>query len=324
MVGGEAASEGASDEAGPARQDQTGWGADDLQGQALASYGFRPGRNAQQAVLAAQQQVQAGYRTVVDVDLEKFFDRVNHDILMDRLAKRIVDKRVLRLIRRYLQAGILVHGVCIERQEGTPQGGLLSPLLANVLLDEVDRELQRRGHRFVRYADDCNVYVGSRRAGERVLGALRGCYAKLALKVNESKTAVGPVWGRKFLGYCFQAGTQLQTYCLVAHEALVRLRERLRRMTARQRGRSVVQVVQELQEFVPGWKAYFRLASSRKARLEWSWTNGYATACGRCNSSNGSAARPSTGSCADLGRPNRMPAWWRPIPAVGGATAQCA
>lgn len=139
------------------------------------SYGFRPGRSAHQAVLAAQAHVHSGYRVVVDVDLEKFFDRVNHDILMDRLAKRIADKRVLRLIRRYLQAGILSDGACIERHEGTPQGGPLSPLLANVLLDEVDRELERRGHRFVRYADDCNVYVRSRRAGERVLQALRGC-----------------------------------------------------------------------------------------------------------------------------------------------------
>lgn len=148
------------------------------------SYGFRPGRSAQEAVLAAQQHVQAGYGVVVDVDLEKFFDRVSHDILMDRLAKRIADKRVLRLIRRYLQAGVMEHGVSSERHEGTPQGGPLSPLLANVLLDEVDRELERRGHRFVRYADDCNVYVRSQRAGERVLRALRGCYAKLALKVN--------------------------------------------------------------------------------------------------------------------------------------------
>lgn len=169
------------------------------------SHGFRPGRSAHDAVLEAQQYVQAGYRTVVDVDLEKFFDRVNHDILMDRLAKRIADKRVLRLIRRYLQAGIMMHGVCSERVEGTPQGGPLSPLLANVLLDEVDRELERRGHRFVRYADDCNVYVRSRRAGERVLQGLRDCYAKLALKVNESKTAVASVWGRKFLGYCLWA-----------------------------------------------------------------------------------------------------------------------
>ena len=223
------------------------------------SHGFRPGRSAHGAVLEAQQYVQAGYRVVVDVDLEKFFDRVNHDILMDRLAKRIADKRVLRLIRRYLQAGILAHGVQSERFEGTPQGGPLSPLLANVLLDEVDRELERRGHKFVRYADDCNVYVGSRRAGERVLQALRGCYAKLALKVNESKTAVARVWGRKFLGYCLRAskdGAKLA----VAGQALDKLRERLRQLTRRGRGRSLVQIAADLRAYVPGWKAYFRLA----------------------------------------------------------------
>jgi len=231
------------------------------------SYGFRPGRSAHQAVLTAQAHVEAGYRTVVDVDLEKFFDRVNHDILMDRLAKRIADKRVLRLIRRYLQADILMNGAGIARHEGTPQGGPLSPLLANVLLDEVDQELERRGHRFVRYADDCNVYVRSQRAGERVLQALRGCYARLALKVNESKTAVGPVWGRKFLGYCWRAAKG-RVLCLVAAQALERLRERLRATTKRQRGRSMVQVVAELREFVPGWKAYFHLASSKRARRE--------------------------------------------------------
>jgi len=202
------------------------------------------------------------------VDLEKFFDRVNHDILMDRLAKRIADKRVLRLIRRYLQAGILRDGVCIERHEGTPQGGPLSPLLANVLLDEVDRELERRGHRFVRYADDCNVYVRSGRAGQRVLEGLRSCYARLALKVNESKAAVGPVWGRKFLGYCFWAVKAGHALCSVAREALARLRERVREITKRQRGRSMSQIVDELRAFVPGWKAYFRLASSKRARRE--------------------------------------------------------
>jgi RNA-directed DNA polymerase len=164
------------------------------------SHGFRPGRSAHGALLEAQQYVRAGYRTEVDVDLEKFFDRVNHDILMDRLAKRIADKPMLRLIRRYLQAGIMEYGVCSQREQGTPQGGPLSPLLANVLLDEVDRELERRGHKFVRYADDCNVYVKSGRAGRRVLRALRGCYARLRLVVNEAKTAVASAWGRKFLG----------------------------------------------------------------------------------------------------------------------------
>jgi group II intron reverse transcriptase/maturase len=225
------------------------------------SHGFRPGRSAHGAVLEAQQYVQAGRRTVVDVDLEKFFDRVNHDILMDRLAKRIADKPVLRLIRRFLRSGILMHGEYSDRVEGTPQGGPLSPLLANVLLDEVDRELERRGHKFVRYADDCNVYVKSRRAGERVLQALRGCYAKLALTVNEAKTAVASVWGRKFLGYCFRvskSGAKLA----VASQALDKLRDRIRQLTRRSGGRSLEQIAADLRAYVPGWKAYFRLAQT--------------------------------------------------------------
>ena len=177
-------------------------------------------------------------------------------------------RRLLRLIRRYLQAGILAHGVSIERHEGTPQGGPLSPLLANVLLDEVDRELERRGHRFVRYADDCNVYVRSRRAGERVLQALRGCYARLALKVNESKTAVAPVWGRKFLGYCFWAAPKGEVRRAVAGQALDRLRERIRQLTRRTRGRSLEQIAADLRDYVPGWKAYFRLAQTPKVMRE--------------------------------------------------------
>jgi len=226
------------------------------------SHGFRPGRSTHEAVLEAQRHVQAGYGVVVDVDLEKFFDRVNHDILMDRLAKRVADKRVLRLIRRYLQAGTLAHGVRIDRHEGTPQGGPLSPLLANVLLDEVDRELERRGHRFVRYADDCNVYVRSRRAGERVLEALRRCYARLALKVNETKTAVAAVRGRKFLGYCLYTTATGEVRRAVSTQALSRLRESIRQMTRRVTGRSLEQIAQDLRVYVPGWKAYFRLAQT--------------------------------------------------------------
>jgi RNA-directed DNA polymerase len=190
--------------------------------------------------------------------LEKFFDRVNHDILMDRMAKRIADTRVLGLIRRYLQAGILVHGARIERDEGTPQGGPLSPLLANVLLDEVDRQLERRGHRFVRYADDCNVYVRSHRAGARVLEALRGCYAKLRLKVNEAKTAVADVWGRKFLGYALMRRDG-RVQLGVAEQSLRRLHERLREMTRVTIGRSLEQVAQDLRRLIPGWRAYFAL-----------------------------------------------------------------
>ena len=226
------------------------------------SHGFRPGRGAHGAVLKAQQYVQAGYAVVVDVDLEKFFDRINHDILMERLARRVADKRVLGLIRRYLKAGILVHGAFIESEEGAPQGGPLSPMLANVMLDEVDKELERRGHRFVRYADDCNVYVKSLRAGHRVLKALRGCYAKLSLKVNEAKTAVAPVWGRKFLGYCLRPGPKGQVKLAIAVQAQDKARHRLRGITKRNRGRSIEQVVQELRGYVPGWKAYFALAQT--------------------------------------------------------------
>ena len=223
------------------------------------SYGFRPGRSAHGAVQEAKQYVQTGRGVVVDVDLEKFFDRVNHDILMDRLAKRIADKRVLGLIRRYLQAGILEHGVSIKREDGTPQGGPLSPLLANVLLDEVDRELERRGHCFVRYADDCNVYVRSLKAGQRVLRALRAAYAKLKLRVNEAKTTVAPVWGRKFLGYSMWPGKDGQVQLAVSEPAMHKVRERLRAITSRTRGHSIDSIVRELRSYVPGWKAYFQL-----------------------------------------------------------------
>ena len=226
------------------------------------SHGFRPGRSAHGAVLEAQGYVRQGHRVVVDVDLEKFFDRVNHDILMDRLAKGIADKAVLRLIRRYLAAGILDHGVAQERVEGTPQGGPLSPLLANVLLDEVDRELERKGHKFVRYADDCNVYVKSTRAGHRVLAGLKRCYAKLRLKINEAKSAVASVWGRKFLGYCFWTTSRDGVHRAVATAALQRYKQRIRHITRRQSGRSMSQIAQDLRDFVPGWKAYFRLAET--------------------------------------------------------------
>jgi group II intron reverse transcriptase/maturase len=206
--------------------------------------------------------VQDGYRVVVDVDLEKFFDRVNHDILMDRLARRIADKAVLRLIRRYLVAGIMDGGVVMERYEGTPQGGPLSPLLANVLLDEVDRELERRAHRFVRYADDCNVYVRSQKAGERVLEGLRKLYDRLHLKVNEAKTAVAPATGRKFLGYELWRGGGDRIKCAVAYKALETFKQRIRQLTRRSGGRSLPEVAERLRTYMPGWKAYFQLAQT--------------------------------------------------------------
>jgi group II intron reverse transcriptase/maturase len=203
------------------------------------SYGFRPRRSAHDAVVQAQRFVNEGRRFVVDVDLEKFFDRVNHDVLMGRLAKRIEDERLLGLIRRYLEAGMMANGVATERHEGTPQGGPLSPLLANVLLDEVDKELERRGHAFVRYADDCNVYVRSRRAGERVLGLLRRLYANLRLRVNEAKSAVDRAWNRKLLGYSFWSGRGGEVKRRVAPKALETMKDRVRELTRRTRSQSI-------------------------------------------------------------------------------------
>lgn len=237
------------------------------------SYGFRPGRSAHDAVLQAQRYAQDGLRVVVDIDLEKFFDRVNHDILMDRLAKRISDKAVLRLIRRYLEAGVMMNGVVVGRDEGTPQGGPLSPLLANVLLDEVDRALTLRGHRFARYADDCNVYVRSQRAGERVLRWLRALYAKLHLRVNEQKTEVGPVFGRKFLGYCLRRWSGNTVKIAVAPKAIETFKQRIRTITARVGGKSMTQVAELMREYLPGWKAYFRLAQTPQTFKDLdSWT----------------------------------------------------
>lgn len=225
------------------------------------SHGFRPGRRARDAVLAAQQYVQDGARTVVDVDLSKFFDRVNHDILINRLTKRVNDLGIIRLVRAYLSAGIMHNGVVIDRAEGTPQGGPLSPLLANVLLDEVDRELERRGHRFVRYADDCNVYVRSVRAGERVMALLKRLYAKLHLQINESKSAVASAFGRKFLGFEFwlKDGKVMRA---VSYKALDTFKHRIRQMTRRSGGQSVGAVVGKLRSYVSGWKAYFKLTQA--------------------------------------------------------------
>ena len=228
------------------------------------SHGFRPGRRAHDAVCEAQRFIQDGRRWVVDVDLEKFFDRVNHDVLMGRLAKRIADRRLLGLIRRFLEAGIMANGVSTERHEGTPQGGPLSPLLANVLLDEVDKELEKRGHAFVRYADDCNVYVRSQRAGERVMGALRGLYANLRLRINESKSAVARPWVRKFLGYSFWVAKGREIKRRVAPKALEAMKERVRQITDRNGGASLTSVVSDLKTYLPGWKNYYQLADTPK------------------------------------------------------------
>ena len=225
-----------------------------------SSYGFRPQRSAQQAVLKARQYVREGRRWVVDIDLEKFFDRVNHDILMSRLARRIKDKRVLRLIRRYLQAGMMSKGLTTARREGTPQGGPLSPLLSNILLDELDKELERRGHKFCRYADDCNVYVQSGSAGERVLKSLtRFLERRLRLQVNTEKSAVARPWQRKFLGYSFTWHREARLK--VAFGSVQRLKGKLREIFRRGRGRNLSKLIEEeLTPLLRGWMNYFRLA----------------------------------------------------------------
>lgn len=236
------------------------------------SYGFRPGRRAQDAVLAAQAYVQSGLHVVVDVDLSKFFDRVNHDILIDRLRKRIDDAGVIRLVRAYLNSGIMDGGVVQSRDEGTPQGGPLSPLLANVMLDEVDKELERRGHRFARYADDANVYVRSVKSGERVMALLRRWYAKLHLVVNESKSAVASVFGRKFLGYSLWVARGGEVKRKVAAKPLETFKQRVRELTRRTCGRSMSDVVEQLRSYMLGWKGYFKLAQTPtvwKALDEW-------------------------------------------------------
>jgi RNA-directed DNA polymerase len=226
------------------------------------SHGFRPGRRAHDAVKAARAYVQSGKRVVVDVDLEKFFDRVNHDILIDRLKRRIDDAGVIRLVRAYLNAGIMDGGVVVERHLGTPQGGPLSPLLANVLLDEVDQALEARGYSFARYADDCNVYVGSRKAGERVMALLRRLYAKLRLQINEAKSAVASAFGRKFLGYALWVARGREVKCKVADKALQNFRARIRQLTRRSGGRSMGEVVEKLRPYLLGWKTYFGMAQT--------------------------------------------------------------
>ena len=226
-----------------------------------SSYGFRPGRNAHQALRQAKEYIAQGYEWVVDIDLEKCFDRINHDILMGRIARRISDKRILKLIRRYLQAGIMVNGVVIERYAGTPQGGPLSPLLSNILLDELDKELERRGHKFCRYADDCNVYVRSQRAGTRVMDSIEGFLDKrLKLKVNRQKSAVAKPQDRQFLGFSFTSGRWLKIKPSV--KALKNVKHRIRKITRRSRGISLLQVIKELNAYLGGWLGYYKLVET--------------------------------------------------------------
>lgn len=226
------------------------------------SYGFRPGRSAQQAVLAAQQHIHSGRQVVVDVDLEQFFDCVNHDLLIARLGKKVSDRRVLRLIRAYLNCGALIGQDIVVSRQGTPQGGPLSPLLANVVLDEVDKALEKRGHCFVRYADDCNVYVRSPKAGQRVMAVLRRLYSRLGLRVNESKSAVASAFGRKFLGYGFWLTPDGKIRRWVASKAIQAFKQRIRKLTARNSGRSLEQVIEGLRPYLRGWKAYFCLSQT--------------------------------------------------------------
>ena len=221
-----------------------------------SSYGFRPGRSGHQAIGKAQEYIHKGYRYAVDFDLEKFFDRVNHDVLMGRVAHRVKDKRVLKVIRRFLEAGMMEGGLASQRTRGMPQGGPLSPLLSNLLLDDLDRELERRGHRFCRYADDCNVYVRSQRAGERVMESITAFLEKkLKLRVNKEKSAVAPVWERTFLGFRFSEHEK--PIRLVAKKAIKRFKTRIRELTRRTRGRSLEQVIKETSQYLKGWRSYY-------------------------------------------------------------------
>ena len=221
-----------------------------------ASFGFRPGRSAHQAVERAQEYIASGHGFVVDIDLEKFFDRVNHDILMGLMAKRVADKRLLKLVRAFLSAGVLEGGLVGPTEEGTPQGGPLSPLLSNLMLDVLDKELEKRGHRFVRYADDCNIYVRSQRAGERVMASIETFLTKrLKLKVNKAKSAVAKPSVRKFLGFSFTGGKQPRRR--IAPQAIARFKSKVRELTRRTRGASLPQIVKELSVYLVGWHGYF-------------------------------------------------------------------
>jgi len=223
-----------------------------------ASYGFRPGKRGHDAVRQAREYVREGYDFVVDIDLEKFFDRVHHDLLMARVARKVSDKRVLRLIRRFLESGVLVDGLVSATEEGTPQGGPLSPLLSNILLDDLDQELSRRGHKFVRYADDCNIYVGSRRAGERVKASVTAFLeCRLRLKVNEEKSAVARPWVRKFLGFTLY---HVDKRIRLAPGSVVRVKEKIRSLTKRSAGVSMSERIRQLNQYLGGWMGYFALS----------------------------------------------------------------
>ena len=227
-----------------------------------SSYGFRPGRSAHQAIEQAQEYIREGYEWVVDIDLEKFFDRVNHDMLMARVARVVKDKRVLKLIRAYLNSGVMVNGVVQDTEEGTPQGGPLSPLLSNIMLDDLDKELERRGHKFVRYADDCNIYVKTRRAGERVMASVKGFLEKkLKLKVNPKKSKVDRATRVKFLGFSFYK-RKGEVLIRVAKRSLERFREKLRRLTKRTRSGKLEDIIRQINQYTMGWMGYYWQANT--------------------------------------------------------------
>lgn len=231
------------------------------------SYGFRPNRSAHDAVRKAKEYIRDGHRWVVDMDLEKFFDKVNHDRLMGTLAKRIQDKPLLKLIRKYLQSGVMINGVVSSTFEGTPQGGPLSPLLSNIVLDELDKELERRGHKFVRYADDCNIYVKSKRAGLRTMASIqRFIEGKLRLKINEKKSAVDRPWKRKFLGFSFTYHKEPKVR--IAKESLKRMKNKVREITSRKMPYPMEYRIQKLNQYLMGWCGYFALADTKSIFLE--------------------------------------------------------
>ena len=226
------------------------------------SYGFRPNRSAHDAVRKAKGYIRDGYRWVVDMDLEKFFDRVNHDRLMNTLAKTIKEKPLLKLIRKYLQAGVMINGVVSSTEQGTPQGGPLSPLLSNIALDELDKELEKRGHKFVRYADDCNIYVKSKRAGERTMASVqRFIEGKLRLKVNEKKSAVDRPWKRKFLGFSFTSSEEPKVR--IARESIKRMKKKVREITSRKMPYPMEYRIEKLNQYLIGWCGYFALADTK-------------------------------------------------------------
>lgn len=226
------------------------------------SYGFRPNRSAHDAIREAKGFIKEGYRWVVDMDLEKFFDKVNHDRLMGTLAKRITDKPLLKLIRRYLQSGVMINGVVMDTNQGTPQGGPLSPLLSNIVLDEFDKELEKRGHKFVRYADDCNIYVKTKRAGERVMKSIRNFIEKkLRLKVNEKKSTVDRPWKCKFLGFSFTPNTEPKVR--IAKQSIKRMKAKIQEITARNKPFPMEVRIQKLNQYLIGWCGYFALADTK-------------------------------------------------------------